>query len=79
MKRAGIRMPCMDTAGLLSTDTVARENVEAKRHRVTREAGELAQARASAAAGRVVDSEAVKAWIDSIGTEQELPVPYTGR
>ena len=26
-----------------------------------------------------VDSAEVKAWIDSIGTDHELPVPYSGR
>jgi hypothetical protein len=43
------------------------------------EAARIAEARASVAAGRVVDSSEVKRWIDSIGTDHELPVPYSGR
>jgi hypothetical protein len=30
-------------------------------------------------AGRLVDEAEVDAWIDSIGTDHELPVPYAGR
>jgi predicted transcriptional regulator len=53
---------------------------EAERQsRLAWEAEGIAKARASIAAGRVVDSAKVKAWIDSIGTGQELPVPYSGR
>jgi predicted transcriptional regulator len=33
------------------------------------------EAVASAEAGDVVDDEAVRAWIDSIGTDHELPRP----
>ena len=43
------------------------------------EAAMVAQADASVAAGRLVDEAIVDAWIDSIGTEHELPVPYSGR
>jgi predicted transcriptional regulator len=39
----------------------------------------IAEADADIAAGRLVDSAKVKAWIDSIGTDHELPVPYSGR
>jgi len=49
----------------------------AARH--AREAAMIAQADASFAAGRFVDEAAVDAWIDSIGTENELPAPYSGR
>lgn len=52
------------------------EAAEHRDRRIAREAIEIAQARASAAAGRVVDSADAKAWIDSIGTGHELPVPY---
>jgi hypothetical protein len=44
-----------------------------------REAAMLEEARAQARAGRVVDFDRVKAWIDSIGTDHELPVPYSDR
>jgi predicted transcriptional regulator len=53
---------------------------EAEREaRLAREAKMIAEADADVAAGRLVDSTKVKAWIDSIGTENELPVPYSGR
>jgi len=39
------------------------------------ECQEIEQARASARAGRVVSMEAVDAWIDSLGTDHELPPP----
>lgn len=47
--------------------------------RIAWEAEGIARARASVAAGRVVDEAEVDAWIDSIGTDHELPVPYCGR
>ena len=40
---------------------------------------EIEQARASARAGRFVAAEAVDAWIDSHGTDHELPPPRSGR
>lgn len=62
-----------------TTQTASTETAAAKRRRLAWEAERLAEAYADIAAGRLVDSEAVDAWIDSIGTEQELPVPYSGR
>jgi predicted transcriptional regulator len=50
-----------------------------RQRRREREAAMIAQADASVAAGRVVDEAAVDAWIDSIGTDHELPAPYSGR
>jgi len=47
--------------------------------RIAREAEGIAKARASVAAGRVVDEAEVDAWIDSIGSDHELPTPYSGR
>jgi predicted transcriptional regulator len=55
------------------------ETDAARRRRIAWEAERIAEARASAAAGRVVNSAKVKAWIDSIGTDHELPVPFSGR
>jgi len=52
---------------------------EQQRRRLAQEAEGIAKARASVAAGRVVDEAEVDAWIDSIGTDHELPVPYSGR
>jgi predicted transcriptional regulator len=37
----------------------------------------IAEARASAAVGRMVSSEEVDAWIDSLDTDHELPLPPT--
>jgi len=55
------------------------EAEQQQRRRLAQEAGGIAKARASVAAGRVVDEAEVDAWIDSIGTDHELPVPYSGR
>jgi hypothetical protein len=33
---------------------------------------------ADADAGRLIDGEAMKAWADSLGTDDELPVPEPG-
>ncbi len=50
-----------------------------RRRRIAQETVLIAQADASVAAGRLVDESAVDAWIDSIGTGHELPVPRSGR
>jgi predicted transcriptional regulator len=55
------------------------ETAAERQSRLVWEAGGIAKARASIAAGRVVDSAKVNAWIDSIGTDHELPIPYSGR
>ena len=60
-------------------DTVCPETETERQRRLAREAEGIAEARASVAAGRVVSSEAVDAWIDSIGTGHELPPPRSGR
>jgi predicted transcriptional regulator len=66
----------MDTAHSL-TDANAPVETEAERqHRITWEAARIAEARASVAAGRLVDAAEVDAWIDSIGTSDELPPRY---
>jgi hypothetical protein len=58
-------------------DVVIDERTEAERQHAW-EAERIAEARASAAAGRIVSSEAVDAWIDSLGTDHELPPPRPG-
>lgn len=55
------------------------ETAAAERRRLAWEAERIAEADADIAAGRLVDSAAVKAWIDSIGTDHELPLPSSGR
>lgn len=80
--RAGRPMlPGMDTAPRPSGNTkAARPEIEAARQRrLAWEADMIAEARASAAAGRVVSSEAVDAWIDGLDTDHELPAPRSGR
>ena len=57
----------------------ADEGEAARAERLARERQEIEQARASARAGRVVSLEAVEAWIDSLGTDHELPPPRSGR
>jgi len=57
-----------------------RQETDAERQRrLALEAEMIAEARADVAAGRLVDSAKVKAWIDSIGTDHELPAPQSGR
>jgi predicted transcriptional regulator len=43
--------------------------------RIALEAEGLARARASAEAGKLIDSDEIDAWIDSLGTDRELPPP----
>jgi predicted transcriptional regulator len=63
----------LDTGPLPSPETEA-----VRQRRLTLEAEGIARARASAAAGRVVSSEAVDTWIDSLDTDHELPAPRPG-
>ena len=55
------------------------ETAEERRARLDREAVMIAEAEADVAAGRVVSLEDVEAWIDSLGTDRERPVPRSGR
>ena len=55
------------------------ETAEARRQRLAYEAARIDQALASAAAGRTVPFDAVKAWVDSWDTDHELPQPRSGR
>jgi predicted transcriptional regulator len=50
-----------------------------RQRRLAWEAEMIAEADAGIAAGRLVNEAEVDAWIDSIGTDRELPVPYSGR
>jgi predicted transcriptional regulator len=50
-----------------------------RQRRIAWEVKMIAEADADIAAGRLVNSARVKAWINSIGTDHELPVPYSGR
>ena len=68
----------MDTMNLETSAASNPETEAARRTRLTWEAERIAEARDDIAAGRLVSSAKVKAWIDSIGTADELPVPYSG-
>lgn len=50
-----------------------------RRRRIGREAELIAEALADTAAGRVVSEADVNAWIDSLGTDRELPPPFAVR
>jgi predicted transcriptional regulator len=71
----------MDTSPLVrdSKQSARRETEVARQRRLGREAEMIAEARVSAAAGRVVSSDAVDAWIDSLDTDRERPAPHSGR
>jgi hypothetical protein len=72
-------LPVMDTA-LLPGDKarVARPETEAKRRRrIAWEAERIVEADAELDAGFYVDTDDIQAWINSIGTEHELPPPPT--
>jgi hypothetical protein len=64
----------------LGTGTTSHSETEAgPQRRLAWEAKMIAEADADIAAGHVVDEAEVDAWIDSIGTDHELPVPYANR
>jgi predicted transcriptional regulator len=54
------------------------ETPDATARRLASETGMIADARASAAAGRTCSLEAVTKWVDSWDTDQELPPPHSG-
>jgi len=56
---------------------ITHEETEAQQH--DRETRGIAEARADVAAGRLVDAAEVRVWVDSLRTENKLPVPYSGR
>jgi predicted transcriptional regulator len=67
----------MDTTPHL--DEADAETAAQKRRRLSSEAKLIAEADAEIAAGLSVDEAEVDAWIDSLGTERELPKPTSGR
>jgi predicted transcriptional regulator len=56
----------------------AAESNSARQKRIDHEAALLAEARASAAAGRTVSEDQVDAWIDSLDSDKPLPMPRSG-
>ena len=69
----------MDTINLEAEASVPTETEAARQSRLAREAIMIAAALESVVAGRLVSSEAVDAWIDSLDTDHELPPPRAGQ
>ena len=69
----------MDTTHLEAGDTPRPETDADRQRRLAWEAEMIAEADAEIEAGLYVDSDEVDAWIDSIGTNHELPPPLTRR
>jgi hypothetical protein len=81
MNHQGAYLPGMPTLGSMTgagLPAPRKETAQEREQRVAREAEMIAEARASVAAGRVVSLEAVSAWIDSLDTDHELPLPQSG-
>jgi predicted transcriptional regulator len=57
-------------------DAISPETEAERQRRLVWEAEGIARARASVAAGYYATSAEVKTWIDSLGTDNPLPVPY---
>ena len=55
------------------------ETEDGKQRRLAWEAERIAEARAELDAGYYIDADEIDAWIDSIGTDHELPPPPTRR
>jgi len=66
----------MDTVNFETGATPTPKTEAERRSRLAWEAAMIAEADADLAAGRLVDEADVDAWIDSLGTDHELPVPY---
>lgn len=69
----------MDTITPNPAQTPRSETEAAQKRRIAWEADRIAEARASAAAGRLIDESEIDAWIDSLGTDHELPPPRSAR
>jgi len=59
-----------------SVTPAPRETDDERQRRFAWEAEGIARARASIAAGHYATSAEVNTWIDSLGTDNPLPVPY---
>lgn len=72
----------MDTVPIPPDDSTQDAHLESQaeqKRRIAWEAERIAKADASIAAGLYVDADEIDAWIDSIGTDHELPPPPTRR
>ena len=71
--------PAMAYVHPMTQSAPVADHVETEAERQARlawEAEGIAKARASVAAGYYATSAEVNAWIDSLGTDNPLPVPY---
>ena len=79
-RRSAAYLAGMDGAPHLQDDPNEQPGTaEERERRLASEDAMIDQALASAAAGRTVSFEAVKAWVDSWDTDHELPQPRSGR
>jgi predicted transcriptional regulator len=62
-----------------SNDAARPEAATENRDRLAWEAQGIAEARAELEAGLYVDADDIDVWIDSLGTESEMPPPSTRR
>ena len=58
---------------------VTNETEAERQRRLAWERERIAEAEASIAAGLIIDAAEIDAWIDSIGTDHELPPPQARR
>ena len=69
----------MDTLKLDASQPPSLEIESERKRRFAWEAAGIAEADAEFAAGLYVDADEIDAWIDSVGTDHELPPPRTRR
>jgi predicted transcriptional regulator len=69
----------MDTMNADVAQSQQNDTEADRKGRLACEAARIADARAELDAGLYVDSAEIGAWIDSIGTDHELPPPPTRR
>lgn len=65
-------LPLMDEPQLPNP---SQETDEERRVRLAREAALIAEAAADVEAGRLIPGKAVSTWLESLGTDHELPRP----
>lgn len=69
----------MATMNLDADQPPPPETEDERRTRLSWEAKRIAEADAEVAAGLYVDADEIDAWLDSLGTDHELPPPPTRR
>jgi len=69
----------MDRMDALTDHALHAESEAERLARTAWEAEGIEEARADVAAGRLVGAARVRAWVDSLSTDDPLPLPYAGR